>query len=213
MLDHLGPSTTSVPTTQRLPRTPPYGYKDFSYATGDTAATVTYKDPLANNLKRPTPLPRTWAEFQSKPEQYLHHPTWDLLSPAKFYETVRDWDWNDIDGHTPTATMRVEEWLTSPKQRVLPPKKQRVPDASDQAQQMRPTKCNKLTIGFNTMTPAAYNMWVKSHDINNQSHQPTAKRPTWEDERVPAQVQNLKIDGDQSFQTTAEKGPNRKLMR
>jgi hypothetical protein len=42
--------------------------------------------------KRPTPLPRTWAEFQIKPEQYLHHPTWDLLSPAEFYETVREWD-------------------------------------------------------------------------------------------------------------------------
>ncbi len=48
------------------------------------------------------------------PEQYRHHPTWDLLSPAEFYETVRDWDWNDVDGHTPTATMREKEWVTPP---------------------------------------------------------------------------------------------------
>jgi hypothetical protein len=61
-----------------------------------------------------------------------------------------------------------------------------------------------MTSGFNTMTPAAY-MQVKSHDNNNQSHQPTGRRLTWEDERVPVPGQNLKIDGDQSFQTTAEK--------
>jgi hypothetical protein len=36
------------------------------------------------------------------------------------------------------------------------------------------------------------------------SHQPTA-RLAWDEERVPGPVLNLKIDGDQSFQTNAEK--------
>jgi hypothetical protein len=48
-------------------------------------------------------------------------------------------------------------------------------------------------------------MRVKSQDKIIQSHQPTARRLTWEDERVPAPGLNLKIDGDQSFQTTAGK--------
>ncbi len=43
-----------------------------------------------------------------------NHPTWGLLSPAEFYETVREWDWNEIDGHTPTATMRANEWVPFP---------------------------------------------------------------------------------------------------
>jgi hypothetical protein len=90
---------------------------------------------------------------------------------------------------------------------VLPSKEQRVPEAFDQAQQMQPTKYNRMTISFNTMTPAAY-MRVKAHDNNNQSHQPTATRLTWEDERVPAPGLNLKKDGDQSFQTNAEKWTN-----
>ena len=69
---------------------------------------------------KPAPLPRTWAEFQINPEQYRHHPTWDLLSPAEFYETVREWDWNEVDGHTPTATMRANEWLpVSPDTRTI----------------------------------------------------------------------------------------------
>jgi hypothetical protein len=38
-------------------------------------------------------------------------------------------------------------------------------------------------------------------------------RLTWEDERVPGPVLNLKIDGDQSFRITQENGPNRKLLR
>ena len=42
--------------------------------------------------EKPAPLPRTWAEFQINSEQYRHHPTWALLSPAEFYETVREWD-------------------------------------------------------------------------------------------------------------------------
>jgi hypothetical protein len=59
--------------------------------------------------EKPTPLPRTWAEFQRNPDQYRHHPTWDLLSPAEFYEKVCDWDWNEIDEHIPTATMHAKE--------------------------------------------------------------------------------------------------------
>jgi hypothetical protein len=48
-------------------------------------------------------------------------------------------------------------------------------------------------------------MRVNTHDINNHSHQPTARRLTWADEMVSGPVLNLKIDGDQSFQTNAEK--------
>ncbi len=140
ILNQIGPSITSP--TKRLPRTPLHAYKDSSYATVDTAATVSYKDPLANNPKRPLPT----------------------------------------------------------KQRVVPSKEQRLPDASDQAQRMQPTKYRRMTIGFNTMTPAAY-MRVKSQDNNNQSHQLTATRLTWEDERVSTQGQNQK------------NGPNRKLRR
>jgi hypothetical protein len=55
-------------------------------------------------------------------------------------------------------------------------------------------------------------MLIKCQDNIIQSHQPTARRFTWEDERVPAPGLNLKIDWNQSFQTTAEKWPNRKLM-
>ncbi len=64
--------------------------------------------------EKPAPLPRTWEEFQINPDQYRHHPTWDLLSPAEFYETVRECDWNEIDGHTPTASMRANEWVPFP---------------------------------------------------------------------------------------------------
>jgi hypothetical protein len=84
---------------------------------------------------------------------------------------------------------------------VLPSKEQRVLEVL--AQLMQPTK-NKSTTGFNAMTPEA-NMRVKTHEYNNHSHQPTARRLTWEDERVPAPGLNLKLDGDQSFQTNAEK--------
>jgi hypothetical protein len=48
-------------------------------------------------------------------------------------------------------------------------------------------------------------MRVNTHDINNHSHLPTARRLTWEDERVPGPGLNLKIDGNQSFQTNAER--------
>ncbi len=55
ILDHIGPSITSVPTTPRLPRIPLHAYRDFSHAKSDTAITVTYKDQLAKNPKRPSP--------------------------------------------------------------------------------------------------------------------------------------------------------------
>jgi hypothetical protein len=75
-------------------------------------------------------LERKNPEFQLKSEQYLHHPTWDILSPAEFYETFRDWDWNDTDGHTPTAAMYAKEWLAPPPDTPttisLPPETQRV---------------------------------------------------------------------------------------
>jgi hypothetical protein len=55
-------------------------------------------------------------------------------------------------------------------------------------------------------------MRVITQDINSQSHQPKARRLT-EEERVSGPVPNLKIDGNQSFQTNAGKWPNRKLLR
>jgi hypothetical protein len=70
-------------------------------------------------------------------------------------------------------------------------------------QQTQPTKYRRAS-GLNTTTPEA-NMRVNTHDINNHGHQPTARRLTWEDERMSGPGLNLKIDGDQSFQTTAEK--------
>ena len=79
--------------------------------------------------------------------------------------------------------------------RVLPSKEQRVLDLL--AQQTQPIKYKR------TSTPKA-NMRVNTHDINNHRHQPTARRPTWADERVPGPVLNLKIDGDQWFQTNTE---------
>ncbi len=69
-------------------------------------------------------------------------------------------------------------------------------------QQTQPIKYRR-TSSFNTSTPEA-NMRVNTHDINNHSHLPTARRLTWEDERVPGSGLNLKINGNQSFQTNAE---------
>ena len=86
------------------------------------------------------------------------------------------------------------------QQRVLPSKEQRVLDLS--VQQTQPIKYRR-TSGLNTTTPEA-NMRVHTHDINNHSHLPTARRLTWEDERVPGPGLNLKINGNQSFQTNAE---------
>ncbi len=139
ILDHLSPSSAPDPPTQR---TPLYGYRDFSYASGNNATIGTYKVPLVHNLKR---LPPT-------------------------------------------------------KQRVLPSKEQRVLDQL--VQQTQPIK-RRRTSGSNTTTLKA-NKRVNTPDINTHSHQPTA-RLTWEDERVSGPVLNLKIDGDQSFQTNAGK--------
>jgi hypothetical protein len=50
-------------------------------------------------------LPRTFAEFQAleleNPTRFLGYEVWDLLSPAEYYETVKDWMWNPETGHTP----------------------------------------------------------------------------------------------------------------
>ncbi len=82
-----------------------------------------------------------------------------------------------------------------------PRNKQRVLDLL--VQQTEPIKYRR-TSSFNISTPEA-NMRVHTHDINNHSHLPTARRLTWQDERVPGPGLNLKIDGNQSFQTNAEK--------
>ncbi len=52
ILDHLGPSSASDPTTQT---TPLYGYRVFSYASNNNATIGTCKVPLVHNLKRPPP--------------------------------------------------------------------------------------------------------------------------------------------------------------
>ena len=140
ILDHIGPSSAPDPTTQR---TSLYGYRDFSYASGNNASSGTYKVPLVYSFIKPP----------------------------------------------------------STKQRVLPSKEQRVLDLL--VQQTQPIKYRR-TGGLNTTTPEA-NMRVHTHDINNHSHLPTARRLTWEDERVPGPALHLKINGNQSFQTNAEK--------
>ena len=96
----------------------------------------------------------------------------------------------------------------SAKQRVLPSKEQRVLDLL--VQQTQPIK-RRSTSGLNTTTLKA-NTRVNTQDIDSHSHQPTAGL-TLEEERVSGPVLNLKIDGDQSFQTNAEKWPQSKLLR
>jgi hypothetical protein len=86
------------------------------------------------------------------------------------------------------------------KQRVLPPKEQRVLDLL--VQQTQPIK-RRRTSGLDTTFLKA-NKRVNTQDIDSHSHQPTA-RLTWEEERVSGPVLNRKIDGDQSSQTNAEK--------
>jgi hypothetical protein len=88
----------------------------------------------------------------------------------------------------------------SAKQRVLPSKEQRVLDLL--VQQTQPIK-RRSTSELNTTT-LKENKRVNTQDIEFHSHQPTA-RLTWEDERVSGPVLNLKVDGDQSLQTNAEK--------
>ncbi len=94
------------------------------------------------------------------------------------------------------------------QQRMLLTKEHRVLDLL--VQQTQPTKYRR-TSGLNTTTPEA-NMRVNTHDINNHSHQPTARRLTWEDEWVPGPGLNLKIDGDQSFQTNCQRSRYRLPM-
>jgi hypothetical protein len=84
----------------------------------------------------------------------------------------------------------------SKEKRVPPAKKQRLVAASDQARQMQLTD-------FNTITPSAY-MREKANDNATHSNQLTAKMLTWENERVSAPGRSLKIDENQSFQTSAE---------
>ncbi len=95
------------------------------------------------------------------------------------------------------------------QQRVLPSKEQRVLDLL--VQQTQPIKYRR-TSSFNTSTPKA-NMRVNTHDINNHRHQPTARRLTRADERVPGPVLNLKIDVINHSRLTQKYGPNRKLLR
>jgi hypothetical protein len=84
----------------------------------------------------------------------------------------------------------------STKQRVPPSKEQRVLDLL--VQQTQPIKRGRPR-GMITTTLKANK---RAHN-DSHSHQPTAWR-TLEEERVSGPVLNLKIDGDQSFQTNAE---------
>jgi hypothetical protein len=49
ILNNSDPSIASLPTIQRLPRTPPLAYTDSSYATNDTSAIVTLGGPHLQN--------------------------------------------------------------------------------------------------------------------------------------------------------------------
>ncbi len=62
ILDHLGPSSAPDPTTQR---TTLYGYRDFSYASGNNATIGTYKVPLVHNLKKSVVDGSTWLKLIS----------------------------------------------------------------------------------------------------------------------------------------------------
>ncbi len=81
-------------------------------------------------------------------------------------------------------------------QRVLPSRKQRVLDLLVQQAQLikrgRPRGSTTTTLKAN-----------KRAHSDSHSQQPTT-RFAWDEERVPGQVLNLKIDGNQSFQNNAE---------
>jgi hypothetical protein len=66
-------------------------------------------------------------------------------------QTVRDWDCNDVDGHTSTATMRAKEWVTPP------------PDPHPLAE----TKSKRLNLDTHTIDTNAFTISsrTKSDDI------------------------------------------------
>ncbi len=120
ILDHLGPSSASDPTTQT---TPLYGYRDFSYASSNSATIGTYyKVPLVHNLKRPPPTKQR--VLPSKEQRVL-----DLLvqqtqpikrrnssgsntTTLKAYKRVNTPDIN-THSHPPTARLTWEDGRVS----------------------------------------------------------------------------------------------------
>ncbi len=58
-------------------------------------------------------LPRTLEEFELEREKHELNPKWDTLSPTEYYKTVKDWDWDEVSGHKPTAAIHEEDWGSS----------------------------------------------------------------------------------------------------
>jgi hypothetical protein len=95
ILDQLGPSSAPDPTTQR---TPLYGYRDFSYASGNNATIGTYKVPLVHNLKR---LPPTKQRVLPSMEQRVLNLLVQQTRPTKYKRT------KCLSTTTPEANVRV----------------------------------------------------------------------------------------------------------
>jgi hypothetical protein len=53
------------------------------------------------NDRRPRILPHTWEEFLQEPVKHCGHPNFALVSPQRFYEAVKLWEWNSTTGHIP----------------------------------------------------------------------------------------------------------------
>jgi hypothetical protein len=152
--------------------------------------------PRARPISRPSLDQAQWQWIQA--HQYLERLQTINFSSTSMTTIPQRLIWNAMKSSTTSAqaAYQILQHSRDPTYiRVLPSKEQRVLDLL--AQQTQPIKYKR------TSTPKA-NMRVNTHDINNHRHQPTARRLTWADERVPGPVLNLKIDGDQSFQTNAE---------
>jgi hypothetical protein len=53
------------------------------------------------NDRRPRILPHTWEEFLQEPVKHCGHPNFAIVSPQRFYEAVKLWEWNPTTGHIP----------------------------------------------------------------------------------------------------------------
>jgi hypothetical protein len=115
ILDHLGPSSAPDPTTQRIPL---YGYRDFSYASGNNATIGTYKVPLVHSLVN---SPRTKQRVLPSKEQRVLDLLLQQTQPIKRRRTSglktttlkanKRVNTQDIDSHShqPTARLTWED--------------------------------------------------------------------------------------------------------
>jgi hypothetical protein len=95
ILDQLGRSSALDPTTQR---TPLYGYRDFSCASGNNATIGTYKVQLVHNLKRSPPSKQ---RVLPSMEQRVLNLLVQQTRPTKYKRTKR------LSTTTPEANVRV----------------------------------------------------------------------------------------------------------